>query len=230
MTDSPADADDFLEFANQFLDENTHLFTILGIFGAIAVYLGRITTELSTRYADIALDIGIFSSLSLFILIGAMTYKRYSRNYSEFSDLPMFYLSKKNVVPGLILGLSLLLFVALIGAVSIMVILTLWDSWSHFLRLIGTFLFIYAFVTVNAHVPGIIRESDRLSWVPRLVLIILFCTQALLFIGFLFAVYQLFVIESAFFTQLLRDLLLFVALIYLIIMTCLIPLVYPDVD
>lgn len=227
MADSPADAEDFFEFANQFLNENTHLFTILGIFGAIAVYLGTITTGLSTRYVDVALDIGVFSSLSLFILVGAMICRKYHRKYSEFSDLPMFYPSKENVVPGLISGLSLVFFVALIGAVSVMVIVTLWESWSRFFRIIGPLLLFYALITVNVYVPHIIRESDQLSWIPYLAAIFLLGGSIFFFVS---VIYVLFVDVSDDVRQMLTLAVLVASSVYLVIFWFLIPTSYTDVD
>ena len=227
MADSPADADDFFEFANQFLNENTHLFTILGIFGAIAVYLGTITTGLSTRYVDVALDMGVFSSLSLFILVGAMICRKYYRKYSKFSDLPMFYPSKKNVVSGLIAGLSLVFFVALIGAVSVMVIVTLWESWSRFFRILGPLLLFYVLITINVYGPNIIRESDRLSWVPYLAAIFALGMSIFAFFGI---IYVIFIGISDDVRQTLEQVLLFFASVYLVIRFILIPTFYTDVD
>lgn len=227
MTDSSAAAEDFSEFANQFLNENTHLFTFLGVFGAIAVYLGTITTGLSTIYADIALDIGIFSSLSLFILVGVMIGRKYYREYSEFSDLPMFYPQKKNYITGLIPGLTLVFFTALIGAVSIVVIVTLWESWFRFFQIIVPLLLLYSLITINTYVPNAIKESDRLTWVAYLGVLFLLGLMAF---SILSIIYISFFDVSDEGHQILTWGILIIGLILPFILFGLIPISYRNVD
>lgn len=128
----------FYQFINEFLDENTHLFTILSIFGAISVYLGTITTKLSADYLTALLDIGVFSSLSLFCIIGAITVRAYMWEYYEFRDIRLLAFHRTNIVP----LIFLLLFIFLINTVFVIIIVIFVESKLIFL---GCFVFLSLF-------------------------------------------------------------------------------------
>lgn len=121
MTDSPADAEDFVEFANRFLNENTHLFTILGIFGAISVYLSTISADLSASFLQIAPIVGTFSSLVLFVLVALLINENFKDEYEEYRGSFVLAFQRENTIP----ALSLVLFNGLLASVFVMVIAVL---------------------------------------------------------------------------------------------------------
>lgn len=156
MADSPTDAENFYEFANQFLDENSHLFTILGIFGAIAVYLGRLTTEMSSNYLDVILNVGVFASLSLFVLVGALIDKCYKDGYEEFSGVPL--------VESRLPLISLALFDFLVVTVFSLVIATLRESWTYFLFLALSLVLVHGTVLLISSLARQINGSEQSSF------------------------------------------------------------------
>lgn len=172
MTDSPADADDFLEFANLFLDENANLFTIIGIFGAISVYLGTITTELSASYLDIALDVGVFASLLLFVLVGVLINERFKDEYDEFRGSILLYPQRENIIP----VMSLVLFDGLLGSVFFLVIAAFHESWVTLLSLTLAGLLSYATIFFPPYLAYRIENSGRFPFEDTLYWTTIFLT------------------------------------------------------
>lgn len=157
MSDSPIDAEDFYEFANQFLKKNTHLFTIFGIFGAISVYLGTVTTELSANIPDIVLDVGIFTSLSLFTLVGLLINTDYKDESEEFQGIMILYPRKENIIP----VFPIALFDALLSSVLALVVATLWESRVNLLALILSGIAFYATFLLVTYIARQLDEFEQ---------------------------------------------------------------------
>ncbi|WP_435332844.1 hypothetical protein [Haloarchaeobius sp. TZWWS8] len=60
-----------------FFEENSHLFTVMGVFGAISVYFTQLTVD--SRWSRL----GIVSSLTIFLLVALTIQKRVSPPSSE---------------------------------------------------------------------------------------------------------------------------------------------------
>ena len=67
----------------EFLDENSHLFTIMGIFGALSVYLNTLNLESIPTTASTMLQVGIVSSLSLFVLVSVIIFFSAFKSHGE---------------------------------------------------------------------------------------------------------------------------------------------------
>lgn len=129
MSESPADAKDFSEFSNQFLKTHSHLFTVFGVFGAIAVYLSTISTELPANYPNLAIDIGIFSSLSIFVSIGYLINRMYRQKYKNFRGIRISFPQIGNFIPCLLL----IFFNGLVVSILFIVITHILNSWIRYL-------------------------------------------------------------------------------------------------
>lgn len=159
MTGSPANTDDFVEFANLFLKEHSHLFTVLGIFGAISVYIGTITTELSAGHLDTILQVGLFASLSLFILVGFLINECYKNQYEEFSGFPLVDPQRENSIP----LISLALFDILVATVFFLVIAALRESWAYLLSLALGLVLIRGTISLTLSLARRMNGSEQSS-------------------------------------------------------------------
>lgn len=157
---SPAEAADFFEFASLFLNKNTHLFTIFGIFGAVSVYLGTLTTDLSLSYVDVALTTGIVSGLSLFVLVGVLINIEFKKDYEDFEGSSPTEIPRENILPYVLL----VLFDSLLAAISVLVIATLWESWSILLSLVMGGIVFHWSLSLPMHFHYKIISSSRISF------------------------------------------------------------------
>lgn len=55
---------------NKYFEENHHLFSTLGVFGAVSIYLSTISNSIG--YSGVLIDIGVISSLYMFIVVGVL--------------------------------------------------------------------------------------------------------------------------------------------------------------
>jgi len=84
---------DFIQLIDESIEENSHLITVMGVFGAISVYLSNL--QETWNVDSPALVVGILSSLSLFILLGVtVNYNLYAK--FELSWVNLFFFGSYN--------------------------------------------------------------------------------------------------------------------------------------
>lgn len=89
-----------------FLDENSDLFVIMGVFGALSIYLNTILTSIdpqSSSAVNAMLQIGIVSSLFLFILVSLIIFYNALRTHGEPIPLSFFQPNTGNLLRILLL-------------------------------------------------------------------------------------------------------------------------------
>lgn len=155
---SSPNSKDFPQFIDGFLDRNRHLFTILGIFGAISVYLVRVTTELPQSSGKV-LNTAMFSSLLLFCLVGYFITKKYMRRYMEFSGVPILLPRWRNLTP----AVPLVLFNALLVTVLFFAFQAILDTWRNSL---SSVIFLFSFYLSVVTPPYISAKIEKYTERP----------------------------------------------------------------
>ncbi|WP_336362432.1 hypothetical protein [Halalkalicoccus salilacus] len=159
MSKQPANSEDFYKFSNLFLKKYSHLFTIIGIFGAISVYLGTIITELSVTYLDSVLRVGQFASLSIFVLVGFLIISRYLSEYREFRGYPVTIDRKENIIP----IIPIVLFIGIVTTVFFLVLATFHEGWAPLLALGLGLISIHVTKSLTGALAHRIDDSERFS-------------------------------------------------------------------
>jgi hypothetical protein len=98
-----------------FLDENSNLFVIMGVFGALSIYLNNILATIepqSSSPVNAMLQIGIVSSLFLFILVSLIIVYNALKTHGEQVPISFFRPNIGNLVRILFLVPFLLLILA----------------------------------------------------------------------------------------------------------------------
>lgn len=155
-----------MEFANSFLEEYSHLFAIFGIFGAIAVYLGTLPVELPADYLDLAIDVGVLSSLSIFLSIGYLINRIYRRRYQEFRGVPVLFPQKSNIFPCILL----VFFNGIVISILSIVIARFLDAWIQFISgAVFLVIFYISFISIF-HISSTIGQYCSLSYITIVIL------------------------------------------------------------
>jgi len=68
-----------------FFEDNYYLFTVMGIFGALATYLSTLITKAPPETTRQVLQIGIVSSILLFLLVSVVIFYNAFKNYDNLS-------------------------------------------------------------------------------------------------------------------------------------------------
>lgn len=114
-----SDEDQWLrEFIDSFLEDNTHLFTLLGVFGGISVYLSTIPTKTS---GNLAIEIGIISSLVLFFSVGMFIWSKFFSKWEEVYRHHDKSAATRQPVNILLYALGIT-FIFMIGSISLVVV------------------------------------------------------------------------------------------------------------
>lgn len=99
----------------EFLEMNYHLFAISGLFGAIAIYLTTIGEELN-QLDVLILNVGITSSLVLFILLTVQISMNLRKYTEDHSPIDIFHWKNFNIAAFLVL------FYSLVGSVIVIIL------------------------------------------------------------------------------------------------------------
>ena len=101
-----------------FLKENYRLFAIIGVFGALSIYLTKLSADSNTLSADgdaFIIQIGIASSFILFILVSLVIFWKF---HEELRDMSSPNVSLKTIIANSKLVLFMVPFYLLIAAIA----------------------------------------------------------------------------------------------------------------
>lgn len=150
---------------DSFLEDNRHLFTLIGVFGAISVYMKTVQENIESSLSSIT-DFGVFAGLSIVILL---------------SSVVLMKIGVKIYRCGKWEGFGLIIFVSLFIPL-ILVISSIVSSFNQFLALYY-FLVIYVlslgtatmvFVGVTSPVKLLTQKLDTDLPILQLLLVIVF--------------------------------------------------------